>query len=290
MRRPGAKLENPFMATLKELIAQRFGVEIDCGGSMPAEGTLAQILGRGCQRHYTDKPVTDDLLAVLLACAQSAPTKSDLQQYSIVVVKDATVREALVGLGSGMDWAPKAPVFMAFCADLRRIRRLAKIRGHDYQNDNLDTFMNGVVDAALAMQSFIAAAEAVGLGICPISQIRNKIDRACEILGLPDGVFPIAGLAVGWPKYEKPLISMRLPPSVVVHIDRYDDSNLEREVEAYDRRRHAHRPIVKEKQRHTTKYGAVDYCPWSEQVTRQLSLPERAGFRPYLKTHGMDIA
>lgn len=278
------------MATLKELIAQRFGIEIDCGGSMPAEGTLAQILGRGCQRHYTDKPVTDDLLAVLLACAQSAPTKSDLQQYSIVVVKDAAVREALVGLGSGMDWAPKAPVFMAFCADLRRIRRLAKIRGHDYQNDNLDTFMNGVVDAALAMQSFIAAAEAVGLGICPISQIRNKIDRACEILGLPDGVFPIAGLAVGWPKYEKPLISMRLPPSVVVHTDRYDDSNLEREVEAYDRRRHAHRPIVKEKQRHTVKYGAVDYCPWSEQVTRQLSLPERAGFRPYLKTHGMDIA
>jgi nitroreductase/FMN reductase [NAD(P)H] len=257
---------------------------------MPAEGALAQILGRGSQRHYTDKPVTDDLLAVLLACAQSAPTKSDLQQYSIVVVKDPAVREALVGLGSGMEWAPKAPAFLVFCADLRRIRRLAEIRGHSYQNDNLDTFMNGVVDAALAMQSFITAAESVGLGTCPISQIRNKIDRACEILGLPDGVFPIAGLAVGWPKFEKPLISMRLPPSVVVHTDRYDDSALEKEVEAYDRRRHAERPIAKEKQRHTAKYGALDYCPWSEQVTRQLSLPERAGFKPYLKAHGMDIA
>ncbi|MGH6621853.1 MAG: nitroreductase family protein, partial [Alphaproteobacteria bacterium] len=174
------------MATLKELVVQRFGIAIDLGGDMPAEGTLAQILGRGSQRHYTDKPVTDALLGVLLACAQSAPTKSDLQQYSIVVVKDPAVREALVGLGSGMDWAPNAPVFMAFCADLRRIRRLAAIRGHDYRNDNLDTFMNGVVDAALAMQSFITAAESVGLGTCPISQIRNKIDRACEILGLPD--------------------------------------------------------------------------------------------------------
>ena len=68
------------MATLKELVAQRFGIAIDLGGDMPAEGTLAQILGRGSQRHYTDKPVTDDLLGVLLACAQSAPTKSDLQQ------------------------------------------------------------------------------------------------------------------------------------------------------------------------------------------------------------------
>lgn len=278
------------MTTLEELVEQRYGVGTGCGRDMPAEGTLAQILGRGSQRHYTDEPVSDDLLGVLLACAQSAPTKSDLQQYSIVVVKDPAVREALVGLGSGMDWAPKAPVFMAFCADLRRNRRLAEIRGHDYRNDNLDTFMNGVVDAALAMQGFIAAAESVGLGTCPVSQIRNKIDRACEILGLPDAVFPIAGLAVGWPKFPKPLISLRLPQSVVVHTDRYDDSALEREVEAYDRRRHAHRPIPPEKQRHTAKYGALDYCPWSENVTRQLSLPERAGFKPFLKTHGMDIA
>lgn len=278
------------MATLNELVAQRFGIAIDLGEDAPADGTLAQILRRGSQRHYTDKPVTDALLGVLLACAQSAPTKSDLQQYSIVVVKDPAVREALVGLGSGMDWAPNAPVFLTFCADLRRIRRLAAIRGHDYRNDNLDTFMNGVVDAALAMQSFITAAESVGLGTCPISQIRNKIDRACEILGLPDGVFPIAGLAVGWPKFPAPQISLRLPPSVVVHKDRYDDSALENEVEAYDRRRHAHRPITPQKQRHTAKYGALDYCPWSENVTRQLSLPERAGFKPFLKTHGMDIA
>jgi len=277
------------MATLKDLVAQRYGVELDIGGDMPAEGTVAGILGHGSQRHYTDKPVTDELLQVLLACAQSAPTKSDLQQYSIIVVKDADIRKALVGLGSGMEWAPLAPAFLVFCADVRRIRRLAQIRGHDYMNDNLDTFMNGVVDAALAMQSFITAAESVGLGTCPISQIRNKIDRACEILGLPHGVFPIAGLAVGWPKYEKPLISLRLPQSVVVHTDRYDDSDLEAEVEGYDQRRHAHRPITPDKQRHVAKYGAADYCPWSENVTRQLSLPERAGFRPFLKTHGMEI-
>jgi len=277
------------MTTLKDLVAQRFGVELDIGADMPADGTLAQILGHGSQRHYTDKPVSDDLLNVLLACAQSAPTKSDLQQYSIIVVKDRKIREALVGLGAGMEWAPLAPVFLVFCADLHRIRRLAAHRDHDYLNDNLDTFMNGVVDAAVAMQSFITAAESVGLGTCPISQIRNKVDEACEILVLPKAVFPIAGLAVGWPKWEKPLISLRLPPSVVVHTDRYDDSNLEKDVEDYDRRRHAHRPIPPEKQRHVAKYGALDYCPWSENVTRQLSLPERAGFRPFLKLHGMEI-
>src|SRR3546814_230155 len=168
---------------------------------------------------------------------------------------------------------------------MRRIQRLAVIRGHAHRNNNLDTFMNGAVDAALAMQSFITAAEAVGLGCCPISAIRNRMDAVCALLELPPGVFPIAGLCVGWPA-EQPVISMRLPPAVVVHRDRYDDSGLEAEVEAYDRRRHARKPIPPEKQRHTDKYGALDFCGWSENVTRQLSLPERANFMSFLRSHG----
>ena len=278
------------MKTLKDLVGDRYGIAADCGGDRPAEGPLALILGRGSQRHYTARPVDDDLLSVLLACAQSAPTKSDLQQYSIVVVKDAAIRERLSALGGGMSWPPKAPVFLAFCADMRRNRRLAEIRGHDHRNNNLDTFMNCVIDAALAMQCFINAAEAIGLGTCPISQIRMKIDAVREILELPDGVFPIAGLAAGWPEYPTPRISMRLPQSAVVHTDRYDDSDLAAEVEAYDRRRHAQRPIMPDKQRHTDRYGVLDYCPWSENVTRQLSQPERAEFRAFLEKHGFDLA
>ncbi len=218
------------MSSLKELVAGRYGIELDCGADMAAEGTLAGILSRGSQRHYTDDPVTDDLLQVLLACAQSAPTKSDLQQYSIIVVKDADLRQKLSDQGGGMDWPPNAPVFLVFCADIHRIRKLAGIRGHDHQNDNVDTFMNGIIDAAVAMQCFINAAEAAGLGTCPISQIRNKIDETCELLGLPEGVFPIAGLAVGWPKFPTPRISLRLPQSVVIHTDRYDESNMPADV------------------------------------------------------------
>ena len=278
------------MQSLNDLMKNRYGIEVNGGADMPAEGTLAGILSRGSQRHYTDETVSDDLLHVLLGCAQSAPTKSDLQQYAIIVVKDPAQREKLSALGSGMDWPPKAPVFLVFCADMRRIQRLGTVRGHAHDNNNLDTFMNCVIDSALAMQNFITAAESVGLGTCPISQIRNKIDQACDILDLPDGVFPIAGLAVGWPQFETPRISLRLPPSVVVHTDRYDDSAMEAEVESYDRRRHEHRPITPDKQRLVDKLGALDYCPWSENVTRQLSEPERAGFQDYLKRHGFDFA
>ena len=37
--------------------------------------------------------------------------------------------------------------------------------------------MNSVIDAALSMQSMISAAESIGLGVCPISMIRNIIDE-----------------------------------------------------------------------------------------------------------------
>lgn len=278
--------------TVADLIERRFGIPATAGHDMPAEGAVAAILGRRTQRRYLDKPVSEDLLNVLLACAQSGPAKSDLQQYSIVVVEDPKSRAALGEQGTHLDWASRAPVLLVFCGDVRRIRRLAAIRGHDYANDNADTFMNAAVDAAIAFETFLIAAESVGLGCCGLSAVRIQVDETSEVLGLPDGVFPVAGMAVGWPddqrdRYDVAATSMRLPPEVVVHRDRYDDSTLESAIEAYDRRRFERQPILPEKQRHTDKYGALDYCPWSENVTRQLSLPERADFREFLARRGI---
>lgn len=278
------------MTKVADLVEARYGTKAAYCGDTEAEGAIRQILSRGSQRHFTDQPVPDDLLKVLLACAQSAPTKSDLQQYSIIVMRDAAKLKALGEMNSGMEWPSKAPVFMAFCADMRRIQRLAEIQSHDHQNNNLDTFMNGVIDASLAMLSFMYAAEGAGLGCCPISQIRNQMEIACEIMELPPGVFPIAGFAVGWPKYETPRVSMRLPQETVVHWDRYDDRDLEDKVDVYGRRRHEKSPIGPEKQRHTDKYGVLEVCTWAENVSRQLSLPERPGFAAFLKKHGFDLA
>ena len=155
------------MTTISELYKNRFGLNKEIGKDMESDDTVGAILHRRSLRRYKDEPVPQELLEVLLACAQSAPAKSDLQQYSIVVVEDPKAREVIGG------WEGAAPVFLMFCADSRRLRRLAEIRGHEFENDNVDTFMNACIDAALAMQSFIIAAESVGLGCCPISQVRN---------------------------------------------------------------------------------------------------------------------
>jgi hypothetical protein len=67
--------------------------------------------------------------------------------------------------------------------------------------------------------------------------IRNQLPSVAEALKLPDGVFPVAGLCVGYPAGPG-YTSMRLPPTVTIHTDEYQESDLEREVDAYDQRRH----------------------------------------------------
>ncbi len=272
---------------LAEKISERFG--FDTGGDAPAEGALAAVLGRATQRRFRPDPVADGLLKALLACAQSAPSKSDLQQYSIVVVRDTDKRRAIAELCHAGRQMDEAPELLVFCADIRRGQKIAELRGHPHANNNMDTFLNAVVDAALAMQAFIQSAESVGLGCCPISALRNPIGAVSELLALPPGVFPIAGLCLGWP-VEPAVVSMRLPPSVVVHWDRYDDGNLSAEMDAYDRRRHERRPIPPGRQRDVERHGEAAFYGWSENAARQLSQPERAGFREFLNGHGFDLA
>ena len=274
------------MAAENGLTEGRYGFDLEIPADVP-DGVQA-LLNRRVIRKYKTNPINEQTMALLLSAAQSAPTKSNLQQYSIVIIRDPEVRNAVSELVPSMPWVRNAPVIAIFLGDVRRIRRLAEIRGHTYQNNNADTFMNATVDAALAMQCFITAADYLGLGACPISYVRNRIDDLAEILDLPDGVFPISGLCIGYPD-DAGYVSMRLPQKVVVHQDLYNDDDLETDVKDYDDRNHERFALTPTKQRHTDKYGVLEKCTWSENVARQLSLPERAGFADYLKRKGINL-
>ena len=275
------------MSNPSKMLNDRYGLETSVQIDY-LNGTIANFLRRRVCRKFLEKDVDEDLLNLLIACAQSAPTKSNLQQYSIVVIREKPTKKEIANLIPSMPWIAEAPVFLSFLGDMRRIRRLANMRNHKYANNNADTFLNAAVDAALAMQMFINAAESVGLGCCPISYVRNRIKDYAKILNLPDGVFPVAGLPVGWPA-EDGHISMRLPQKIIVHRERYNDENLEEDVSLYDDRSHRRFPLSPDKQRHTDKYGVLEKCTWSENVTRQLSFPERANFAHWLKSKGIDL-
>ncbi|MBI4083495.1 MAG: nitroreductase family protein [Candidatus Lambdaproteobacteria bacterium] len=271
---------------LSDLIAQRFGIPTGVGATLPAEGELARILARRSHRRYAERPVPEELLAVLLACAQSASAKSDLQQWSVVVVKDPAKRKVFAELLPDMAHVAKAPVFLVFLGDMRRGQRICARYDRPHDSNTLDTFMNAAVDSALAMQTFILAAEAVGLGTCPISQLRKDMPLVTRTLELPPGVFPVAALCVGYPA-DAGRLSLRLPPALVVHTDRYDDSRFEAELAGYDARRHAHTPIAK--QMYTKTYGVAGRYTWSDNVSRRLANRERRDFGAFIRQHGFEL-
>jgi FMN reductase [NAD(P)H] len=265
----------------------RFGLDIDPGAEAPDNPWLRQVLMRRTHRRYSDRAVPDALVRLLLAAAFSASSKSDFQQASALWLKDRSRRDRLALLFPDMPWIGTAPVFLVFLGDSRRLARLGELRGKTQNNGALEGFFNATVDAALALQTCILAAETLGLGTCPISVLRNRIDEIAEILELPDTVFPVAGLCLGYPATQG-FISMRLPLEATVHIDRYDDSELEEAVDGYDRRRDA-RHSIKDRQRYPARFGTAEFYGWSEDKARQAATPEGAGFATWLKAHGFSL-
>ena len=249
---------------------------------------LKTIISRSSVRKFSGKPIPKELLTILLTAAQSAPSKSNLQQYSILIMQDEAIKMKVADLIGNTKWALSAPVFLLFLADIRRNINITNNKGYDHKNNNVDTFMNSVIDSALSMQSFICAAEASGLGVCPISMIRNIIDEIKNICQLPKGVFPIAGLALGWPD-EKAPISIRMPQDIIIHNDYYNEDNLSKKINDYDERFFKVAPILEKKQRHVDIYGVAKKGTWSENIARQLSLPERNNFKAWLKDNGINL-
>jgi nitroreductase/FMN reductase [NAD(P)H] len=274
--------------TLNELLAQRFGEVGTLDPRAAHSDSLAEMAAHRSHRRYKAEPVAEESLATALACAFTAPAKSDLQQACVVRIEEPGLRERIDALFPGSPWIATAPVFLVWCGDNRRIRRICEMRGKAFANDHLDSFFNASVDAALVMMSFIRAAEALGLGCCPLSELRNSAATVAELLELPPYVFPVAGMVVGWPAQEG-WISARLPLAATVHTDRYDDSDLGAQVEAYDARRRAIFAIPDEKQRMTDRYGLVENYGWSEDKARQVSEPARHDFGAFIRHQGFTL-
>ena len=268
----------------------RFGENLELGegdGDHPDSPWLRQLLMRRTHRRFDDRPVPEPRIKLMLAAAISASSKSDFQQVSIIRVNDRARRKRLGALFPDMPWIGTSPLFLVFCGDARRLERLGARHGLSPANGTFEGFFNATVDAALALQTCILTAEGIGLGCCPISVLRNHIVEVAEILALPDKVFPVAGLCVGYPA-EAGFISMRLPLAATLHVDRYDDSQLPAVVEAYDRRRDK-RFSIKDRQRAPERFGVAEFYGWSEDKARQAMDPDGADFPPWLRAHGFSF-
>ena len=270
--------------TVLSSLAERF--EDTSGLIEITNPTISTMANRGSCRKFLAQQVDGELLTTLCAVALGSPTKSDLQQRDIIILQDDKQKKRITQLFAHDSWIAEAPQLLIFCGNNRRQRQISEWRNKPFVNDHLDAFFNASVDAAIALSAFVIAAESVGLGCCPISAIRNYAGTVSDILELPDHVFPVAGLALGWP-HEASKISMRLPLSVTVHRNTFSQRDIQHQVDQYDQRRASLQPY--EHQRYPDQFESVERYGWSEDKARQYARPERRDFGEFIRRKGFNL-
>ncbi len=173
-------------------------------------------------RRYQEKDVTPALLNELMEIACRASTVGNMQTYSVVVTRDAAMKEKLSPAHFNQPMVKKAPVVLTFCVDLNRFSKWCEQRQAIPGYDNLQWFVTGAVDALLAAQTFCVAAEEKGLGICYLGTTTYNPNQIIDALQLPKLVFPITTITLGWPD-ELPEQVDRLPLEAILHQETYHD-------------------------------------------------------------------
>ncbi|HEX8048335.1 NADPH-dependent oxidoreductase [Rhizobium sp.] len=186
--------------------------------------TLDTLLSHRSVRNYLPKAVPDSVLHLAIAAAQSAPSSSNLQAWSVIAVADEARKSRLNTVAGTQRQIEQAPLLLIWLADLNRPRKIAADDGAPAEGlDYVESFLLGVIDAALAAQNAVSALESLGLGTCYIGAIRNDPEVIARELELPEGVFPVFGLTVGYPDPAVPAgVKPRLPQSTVLYRERYD--------------------------------------------------------------------
>ncbi len=161
---------------------------------------LETILSHRSVRGFLPESLPDGTLELLIAAAQSASSSSNLQFWSVVAVQESERKSRLAELAGQQQFIRDAPLLLVWLADLSRLDRIAaerqaKVEGTHY----VEEFIVGLVDAALAAQSALIAAELLGLGGVYIGAMRNLPEQVAAELGLPPHVFAAFGMSIGYP-------------------------------------------------------------------------------------------
>ena len=173
-------------------------------------------------RRYQDKDVDNTLLTRLIKEAERTQTMGNLQLYSVVVTRSEELKAKLAPAHFNQPMVTGAPVVLTFCADYRRTTLWAEQRQATPGYDNPLSFVNAMTDALLFCQTFCNLAEEEGLGCCFLGTTVYQPQSIIDALQLPELVFPVATITLGWPD-ENPPLSDRLPVSTIIHEETFHD-------------------------------------------------------------------
>jgi nitroreductase len=153
---------------------------------------LEPLFARRSIRVWQDRPVTEALIHDLLEVAMAAPSAVRCDPWRFVVVRGRSTLAEIAGVLPNGKMLAQAGVGFVVCGDLGA--------AHDGQLSYM------LQDCSAATENLLLAASMLGLGACwlGVHPREDRIRNLTRILGLPEGVLPVAGVAVGWPGERKP--------------------------------------------------------------------------------------
>jgi nitroreductase len=263
-------------------LARRYGAALPSVG--PWNETIASLLEHRSVRGYKPDAVPAGTVETMMAAAQSAATSSNMQWWSAIAITDPAKKKVLAEIAGGQKHIEQCPLFIAWVADMSRNGRISQSEETDFEcMPWLETFMVACIDAALAAQNAVVAAESIGLATVYIGAMRNDPVRVAELLGLPRQSFVVFGLCVGYAT-DKSVgeVKPRLPQGIVLHRERYDAGNEAALRKTYDAE------MAKFSQRHE-----LQAATWTQRVLNRLgpikSMNGRERMRAALATLGFEI-
>jgi nitroreductase len=227
-------------------------------------------------RKFTSEPIPQAQLEAYIQAGQAAATSSFIQATTVIQINQPSTRTAMAEWAGGQSYIESAPVFLVFCADMRRHQLVCEMHDAEMHSGFTEQLLTATIDVALFAQNVVACAEADGLGICYIGGLRNKPAEVTEALALPHLVYPVFGLCIGHPA-QNPEIKPRLPLAVVLKQDRYDEQGDVEQIRAYD----AH---VAEY--YATRTGGQKDMTWSAQISGMLRKEARPHMQGFLQSQG----
>lgn len=228
-------------------------------------------------RKFKNKELSPEQIHTIIGAAQQASTSSYVMAYTIIGVTDKSLKAQLKEV-SGQEYVKENGHFLVFCADLNRIYQQASAEEQKMMQESLESteqFLVSTVDTALVAQNTVIAAESMGLGTCFIGSLRNDINRVNDILGLPDYVVPLFGMAVGYPD-EQPEKKPRLPFEVIYHKNIYDTNYKYQQglINKFDEDLKAY---------YQTRANNTRIDTWSEQMIRKFKKAIRMDVTTFIK-------
>jgi nitroreductase len=233
-------------------------------------------------RHFTGDPITVEQENQIVAAAERSPTSSNLHAWSVVSVRAQETKDRLAELCGGQEHVSRSAVFLVFCADMSRLARLARDREYVFHGGSAEGFVVATVDAALAGSRALMAAQAMGFGGVMVGGIRNHPREVCDLLDLPELVYPVFGMSLGKPA-KSAKVKPRLPRKGLHFRERYREDQIGPAIVEYDK-------IIKKqgylrgREVEPEKYPDFDgEYSWSEHSARRMASENPLIKRPDLK-------